>query len=401
MIKYSFTDSDRLAEALETKWVRRVSGFYRCTADEKGYFANLEWDPANLFYLECACDLYAVLVSYDNGVNFLGSDRRGMLFNEMASELEQLASGDRGWAGAGPKNMFRIMAVSQCMVRELFTLVGRMCASRPGRRLLDSTAVFNHLSCLGNHKQLDYLSRIVITGLAFTDRGFLSQNLVQIWTSSDNCSHSMRIYVHSLMLALLRSHPEEFLRWGVNVVCSQLLLEEIPSAPLVKVFEEAVQDPTTLRAIIAKRPNLSILPADCGVSIRMLSTAEGYEYLSNKDALQPMLDGWEERISSYPLRVERSVATALSKDGSLTLNPIVIPAVDAAGLRISDYYPSSGSNAAASSGSSNVASVLAGEAVDLEGLLRIPWGIEVKLTTQSYSAGSNSEYLRIDTFLGK
>jgi rapamycin-insensitive companion of mTOR len=394
MLKYSFSDSDRLGEALDTKWVRRVSGFYRCTADEKGYFANMEWDPANLFFLECASDLYSVLVSYDNGVAFLGSDRRGMLFNEMAGELEQLVSNDKGWVGSGGlKNMFRLVSVSQFMVREFFSLVGRMCASKPGRRLLDSTSVFNHLSCLGTYKQLDYLSRVVITGLAFTDRGFLSQNLIQIWTSSDNCSQSLRAYIHSLMLALLRSHPEEFLRWGVNVVSNQLLLEEFPSVPLMQVIEEAAQDPTALRAMIQRRPNIAILPNDSCVPVRMLSCVEGIDFLNNKDLLRPMLDSWEEKIVEYPLRLERAFASALCREFPGSLQAIAIPSVETCGMQISDCGKSS------DSGVSN--SVLAGETVDLEGMLRIPWGIEVKLTSsQSYSSHSNSEYLRMDTYLG-
>jgi hypothetical protein len=53
-----------------------------------GYFANLEWEPCNLQYLDCAFNLYQVLVTDSNGINFLGGDRRGMLFNEMARELE-------------------------------------------------------------------------------------------------------------------------------------------------------------------------------------------------------------------------------------------------------------------------------------------------------------------------
>lgn len=41
------------------------------------------------------------------------------------------------------------------------------------------------------------------------------------------------------------------------------------------------------------------------------------------------------------------------------------------------------------------------QALDLHGLLRVPWNMEVKLTTQAaYQALSSPEYLKVDTFLG-
>lgn len=92
MLEYSFHHPDRLADALKTKWVRRVCGFYRCSTEEKGYFANLDWEPTNLQYLESACNMYSVLLKDDAGLGFLGSDRRGMLFNEISNEIDQLAT---------------------------------------------------------------------------------------------------------------------------------------------------------------------------------------------------------------------------------------------------------------------------------------------------------------------
>ena len=402
MIKYSFSDSDRLAEALDTKWVRRVSGFYRCSLDEKGYFANLEWDPANLFYLECACDLYAVLVTFDNGVSFLGSDRRGMLFNEIAGELEQLVfSADKGWSSAisasGFKNIFRISTSTQSMVREFFTLVGRMCTSKAGRRLLDSTSVFSHLSVLGSSKQLDYLSRIVITGLAFTDKGFLSQNLIQIWTTSENSSFSLKLYIHTLLLALLRSNPEEFLRWGVNTIVNQLLLEEFPSETLLLVVEEAIQDPTILRALVHKRPTIANLPILSKIPVRMLSCSEGVEYLRAKGFLSSALLQWQEsECSNYPLAIESGLARALSKQPPAVIQPIVIPVIDGATTAKSNDQSSSSFLEGACGNN-----LFAGEAIDLEGLMRIPWNIEVKLSTQANFSQGSHEYLRVDAYFGE
>ncbi len=453
VLSFSFGDTERLAEALETKWVRRVSGFYRCSLDEKGYFANLDWEPANLFYLECACDLYDVLMGSDMGVSFIGSDRRGMLFNEMARELEQLlVSSEKGWAGGvGPKNVFRCASCQQTMVREFFTLLGRLCFSKAGRKLLDSTCVFTHLSVIGSSKALDYLSRLVITSLVFTDKGFLSLNLIQIWTTTGNCSGTLRMYIHGLLLTLLRSDPAEFLRWGVNIVTNELLLEEFPSEPLLKLLEECVQDPLVLKTLLSKRPNITNIPASSHILVRMLAVTEGVEYLSAKNCVLPALDSWQNKDSvEYVKSVEKSLARALSSNkhrgsspassfpspstsasssssssstslssSSQLLQPIVVPMVDRAAARHCEASSSSSSSSSSSpspfspSSSSSSAAVVeamvgsalfGGEAVDLEGLLRVPWNMEVKLSIQAAYATSGQprdEYLRIDSFLGK
>ena len=84
----SFEGENRLQLAMNTKWIRRISGFYRCSSDGRGYFACLPWDLANLTYCECACSLYHLLTIDPLGQSFLKQDRRGMLFNEIASELK-------------------------------------------------------------------------------------------------------------------------------------------------------------------------------------------------------------------------------------------------------------------------------------------------------------------------
>lgn len=278
MLEYSFSDSDRLAEALDTKWVRRVSGFYRCSTEEKGYFANMDWEPANLMYLECACAMYRVLIENDNGVNFLGSDRRGMVFNEMTRELEQLITmNGRAWQFASPvapggsKNVFRFHGCNYLMAREFFALVASLCPHKAGRTLMDGTGVYTQLSKLGACKTLDYASRASITTLCFTDNGFMSRHLMQIWTATDDCSSSLRTYIHALLLALLRAKPEEFLAWGVECAVNQLNLQEVATEQLAKVLEEAAQDSSFLRAIIAKKPNLGCLIDSSRLITRMAS----------------------------------------------------------------------------------------------------------------------------------
>ena len=48
-----------------------------------------------------------------------------------------------------------------------------------GQALLDETDIFHNLCTIGCHPRLDYLSRVVITSLAFHDNGFMSKHLIR------------------------------------------------------------------------------------------------------------------------------------------------------------------------------------------------------------------------------
>ena len=37
------------------------------TYTHTGYFANMDWEPANLFYLQCLCEVYAILLNDPKG----------------------------------------------------------------------------------------------------------------------------------------------------------------------------------------------------------------------------------------------------------------------------------------------------------------------------------------------
>lgn len=152
MLEFSFQHTDRLAEALKTKWIRRLSGFYRCTNDEKAYFANMDWEVSNLHYLENACNLYHVLVEDDQGMAFLSSDRRGVLFTDISREMEQLIeSASRiGMTSFGMKNVFRPFSCRHTMAREYFTLLGRLTTTPQGKYSIANFCYKSHSNSVAN-----------------------------------------------------------------------------------------------------------------------------------------------------------------------------------------------------------------------------------------------------------
>lgn len=88
ILEDSLENSHRLQEALKGKFVKRLGGYFRCDQSEKGFFAHLEWTPKNILYMNCACRFYTVLLSHEEGKQFLKTDRRGKVFEEIAQELK-------------------------------------------------------------------------------------------------------------------------------------------------------------------------------------------------------------------------------------------------------------------------------------------------------------------------
>ncbi len=304
---HALSINDNLADVMKTKFVRRLSGFYRCSTAEKGYFANCTWEPANFSYYDCACTLYEKLVADENGHDFLNSDRRGMLFTEIGNELHTLLSvfdksklssssffspkrsNDTGQSIRQNTLAFRMNALQRTLSREYFPLVGRVLRHEGGRAIVDSSDIFENLSEIGKHPQLDYLSRVVISNMIFTDKGTMSRHLIRIWTSgvdgespsqfprrysnvkvgglgsglstslgsSDSlgsteagtsgssrkrtasvnsrqpvvgrgrgmCSLGLKNYIYNLLGAFLQARSLEFQDWGIDVVVNMMLWE--------------------------------------------------------------------------------------------------------------------------------------------------------------------------------
>ena len=251
LLDYSLRNADRLGEALKTKFIKRISGFYRCSIEDKGYFANLEWEPNHIHFLECACNLYTILVDSDAGMGFLNADRRGMVFAEIMRDLESVttaaaavkaASQGVGYASysfSGPNksnlvNVFRPSGCVHTMAREYFCLIGRLSHSPRGRQVLNACQTYDHLSRLGHYVSLDYLSRVALTALGFTDGGFMSKDLLQLYTTSGATSDNLRLYCHTLLRALLRSRSKEFCEWGMGLMVEQLIFPHVPRRSIIR-----------------------------------------------------------------------------------------------------------------------------------------------------------------------
>jgi hypothetical protein len=448
MLEYSFDNQSCLTEALKTKWVRRLSGFYRCTPDEKGYFANLDWEPTHLQYLEAACNLYSVLLKDPQGRDFLTSDRRGMLFVQMTSELENVinlvsktassghtsmvfsSSGGNNAAGgmsggnnngnsssASSKCVFRPQSVTTTMAREFFALLGRIVRNPWSRRLLDNTNIFQCLSRIGSYRSLDYISRVIATSLFYHDGGTLSKHILQFWTAN-GCSIPLKYYMHGLLRTMAQTLSAcDPGYWCIDSIITQLMNEDDEDSDdpnsadgaannLYKAIGELIHSKASLRTIVSKRPR-AIVEAPHATQkivqdtllVRFAAIPEGVSFLQahphpsslNKHS-QPWLDyelqRWmTQKSKEYVLQVEDKVNMALLRPQSLIRNDLVSRKfIEPIPIRAPpEYVTEMFARQQAGLGSAGGVNPNATLVADTRGFLRLPWHMEVKVVQNQYN----------------
>ena len=227
----------------------------------------------------------------------------------------------------------------------------------------------------------------------------MSAPILKIWTTSETSSPDLRAYCHSVLNTLIQCRPSEFLQWGIDVLVSQLEASKVPDVTILQTLKEACLNKCFLYKLVSKKPvlipfsahkqskpledntqsnnngsNSSSLDSITSVSIetdsiicRFAAIEEGVKYLESNDWLSPALVAWKDTgCSRYVQECERSFALKLTNLNAVPSSKTVPIPIDA--REICD---------------------LPSKDADLEGLLRLPWSIEVKQGSQANSANNS------------
>ena len=87
--------------------------------------------------------------------------------------------------------------------------------------------------------------------------------MIKTWSSSDQVSDDLKVYLHCLLRQLLLCRKEEFLKWGLDVLIFHLKEKDdsMTDIRIIKTLQEAVLNKTFLKVLIAKRPAIMNLSA--------------------------------------------------------------------------------------------------------------------------------------------
>ena len=169
---------------------------------------------------------------------------------------------------------------------------------------------------------------------------------------------------------------------------------------LLNILAEAAQDPKILALLIARRASIDIDSTDNSLLLKFLGTEDGLVYLQNNknETIENIVQNWMGHNSDlFVEKIESSLGNALnkyylkSKINAVETIPISMPAGGSGGgshtttttATTTTSNNTTTANNTTSSGSSSEEgySRLCGQDIDLEGLLRVPWIVEAKLTS--------------------
>ncbi|CAM9222945.1 unnamed protein product, partial [Choristocarpus tenellus] len=434
MVHDTLTHPPRLVEALRTKWVKRLSGFYRFvgagamgTSTDRGGgggLHNIPWDAEHLHHLSCSCRMYMLLLNHPEGVQFMQTEARGGIFQDIVKELELVTS--RRSSSGGSTRLGNVFDMESCQRRlggEYMTLMfGVATATEAGREMLSKTDLFSHLMDMGSHPELDYLSRIVLTRMDFTSDQNDARDVLQIWMSSG--SRSLRLFAANLMRALLRREGHNpqlgstkggtspaspsntadsandagengFEQWGIDTLVTQLHYDDpaITQAAL-SVLEEAAKDDRYLQSLVQKRPDLLNKPGAGSLLMRFLSLPDGVDYLQQLGWVEGAVQQWQLNGSMEKYATHLDAAVKAHLHDSQVID--------------SDSFSGSGDYPEGDAGEGNGVPIpihldglldnewCVGDGQALQLILRLPWNIEVVLSRDTTPAGSP---LKLDTWV--
>ena len=398
-----------------------MAGFYRSGYEELSPFSRIEWDPNNMLYVECGVGLYQILLRH--GMMTL-SDRKGSLLDDMLGELENLFNStaqEKKVSESPSKLLFNMESCSRSLTREYLMMVGKLTHVSQGRNLLLDSRIPKQLVKMGTRSSLDYFSRLAITSLLFTAyNGMPSKTLVLEWTKLTsnqsqiewNCSHDLRVYIITLLRVMIHSREEEFSLWGFDALLTMFVntqkffssasrsVHDIPTDYLdllLTTLEEAFRNRLLVSAMFKFRSDATIIidflislnsTASLRLLVRVLSAPEGVEALHKLGWLEPTVSQWQRQASfDYVHELDTSLAKVLNRNFLKRLAPsnatITVPAsIFEAAPRSLDADPEL--------------------VMDLEGLFRLPWNVEVKISSVNGSgltASAVDDYISTDCFL--
>ncbi|GAA6053956.1 hypothetical protein JCM3770_004640 [Rhodotorula araucariae] len=288
-----------------TKWMRRVLAFYHPAALR---YSDIPVDPSTDKWTTLGCDLIATLVATPEGAQCLAEDK---LLRQLAESLFQLDT-----PGATDVLLTRDR-VEGTLAGGYFAMLGVLSRSPEGIRLLDQFKFWTAFYRIAEMRNREDLVRAIIENMDYTTDGHARVFLSKALTSSYK---HIRLFATRHLSALVSASPS-CASWQIHLLVQQLY-DSAPDvvALAISVLSSACASLDVLRAVVALRPALEVLPAGDGDALMLLFLAvpEGVAYLDEIGWVECELDRWfQERNLLYMVELELALAAALRTDGGV------------------------------------------------------------------------------------
>ncbi|GBC19604.2 hypothetical protein RIR_jg41870.t1 [Rhizophagus irregularis DAOM 181602=DAOM 197198] len=296
----------RLEEAIRSKFVKRLIGFFRPTSRR---FSEIEKTSENEIFVTLGCTLVSTLLACSDGVRYLESNK---FLRQIADGLNQLDP-INGTSESEP--LFSKERINNTLTSGYFTILGYFSKYKEGVRLLEKFKIFNTFYHLSELRSREDLIKAIITNLDYSLDGHPRILLSKVMTSGYK---RVRLYATKHLGLILRTSSKKFNEWGIQLLITQLYDPAMEVCQMaVRVLEETCNHKENIESLVMLRPSLDHL-GEVGnpLLLRFLSTSIGFKYLSEFDYVEREMDEWfQSRNQYYVTQLEVMLSTALKLGG--------------------------------------------------------------------------------------
>ncbi|KAK5821402.1 Rapamycin-insensitive companion of mTOR, N-term-domain-containing protein [Linnemannia elongata] len=273
----------RLDEAIRgTKFTKRLLAFYRPLNHR---YSSQPAHDYNHKYTKIGCALFDTLANSTEGAKYLAQNKILRLIADGLAQLDPM----QGHPGSDP--IFSKEKMETTMTSGYFEMLGTLCRTRSGCRLLEKFKIFNLYYRLSELRSRDDIVKKIITSTDYSMDGHPRVILSKIMTSGYK---HIRLFATQHLGTVLKNERGESSDWGIRLLYTQLC---DPSSDVshmaVRALDDACSHHKNLDLLIRLRPNLDHLgEAGSPLLLRFLSTSKGFQHLHDISYIEGEMDEW-------------------------------------------------------------------------------------------------------------
>lgn len=314
IIEGPLTNPKRLEEILNSKFLKRLTGFYR---PFKYRFSTVRNTRPNQRYVRTGCALIRSLMQTAVGIQYLTEDKLLRQIAECMAQVDRLS----GLTSASA--FFDRAQMVETLSGGYFAMIGTLSQSADGILMMEKWHMINMSYHIVDLKDRDDLVESLLRNMDFSIDSHLRVLLSKALTAG---SKEIRLFATKLLRRYAISNgmsgtdgEESDPRWVLNFLLTQLYDPDVEVCEIaVKNLEEACNRRKHLEYVVQCRPSLDHLgEIGAPLLLRFLSTSVGYHYLDGLDYITQEMDDWFlGRNDTYVTLVEASLARAYTEQPS-------------------------------------------------------------------------------------
>ncbi|KAG0211914.1 hypothetical protein BGX28_007196 [Mortierella sp. GBA30] len=293
----------RLDEAIRgTKFSKRLLAFYRPLNHR---YSNQPASELHQTYTKIGCALFETLANTTEGAKYLSQNKILRLIADGLAQLDPM----QGHPGSDP--IFSREKMETTMTSGYFEMLGTLCKSKSGSKLLEKFKIFNLYYRLSELRSRDDIVKKIITSMDYSMDGHPRVILSKVMTSGYK---HIRLFATQHLGTVIKNDANEFNDWGIRLLCTQLCDPSLDVCQMaVRALDDACAHRKNLDLLIRLRPNLDHLgEADNPLLLRFLSTSKGFQHLHDMSYIEGEMDNWFMVANrQYMIQTEVKLAKAM------------------------------------------------------------------------------------------